>query len=137
MRPLFQDVSPLERIRALEDNADEILNDYSYELPLSEDEINEANADYTAREMEILKISADKARILAEYNAKIKGLSAQQDALLNEIKTRRREYRGTCYEIIDEQEGRVLTYNQQGECIGDRPARSFQRKAHLRTGTDE
>lgn len=137
MQLIFQDLSTLERIRSLEDNAETILEDFAYELPLDDDEINEANGEYTAREMEILKIQADKARVVAEYNAKLKGFSAQQEKLLQEIKTRRREFRGTCYEIVDESEGTILTYNQNGELIGKRPARMYQRKAHLRTGTDQ
>lgn len=69
---IFQDLDTLSRIRALEDNALDIAEDYSYHRPLSDAEVADLRNEFAEKHMEIENLEKKKAVLMAEINTELK-----------------------------------------------------------------
>lgn len=123
-------------------NADEVVPDYWYSRKLSTDEISAERETFAEASIELDRLQAEKADLVAEINARIKRQKKIADLSLAILRTGRMETRETVYIISDHTEGAVGTYNQFGELISERPMRKGERVQpsifnSLKTGTDE
>lgn len=75
---IFQDLDTLSRIRALEDNALDIAEDYSYHRPLSDEEVADLRNEFAEKHIEIENLEKKKAALLAEVNTELKAKKQQQ-----------------------------------------------------------
>lgn len=130
---MLQGYDPLERIRIMENSCDEVIEDYHYERPLSDEEIAQEREEYCELEIEIQKIEAEKAGVVATYNAKIKERRAAAGIHLEKVKTGRTEVHENVYVFIKEEAGMVGTYNRHGQLISERRLKGMQKKMKLST----
>lgn len=134
--------SAIARINFMSSNADEVVPDYWYSRKLSADEISAERETFAEASIELDRLQAEKADLVAEINARIKRQKKIADLSLAILRTGRMETRETVYIISDHIEGYVGTYNQFGELIAERPMRKGERIQpsifnNLKTGTDE
>lgn len=129
---LFYDLDPVERIRMLEDNSDDVLEAYSYDRVLTDDEKNEEQEKFAQFHIELSRLENEKKEIVDRLNQELKVKRIVADKALLKIKTGREEVTETVYVIHDEEEQRVGTYNFRGELIAERPMRSGERQRRMR-----
>lgn len=84
---IFQDLDTLSRIRALEDNALDIAEDYSYHRPLSDEEVADLRNEFAEKHMEIENLGKKKAVLMAEINTELKAKKSTAAAALAMIRT--------------------------------------------------
>ncbi|MGL6008511.1 MAG: hypothetical protein ACRC1D_03565 [Culicoidibacterales bacterium] len=101
--------------------AEEVHDDYPYQHQLTDEEVQEQEQFFASNSISIAVVEEDKARVMREYNDKIKRMKGQGLAALHLIRTRRREISGTVYEIIDRQERRVGIFDVNGRILQQRP----------------
>ena len=129
---LFYDLDQIERIRMLEDNSDDILEAYSYDRVLTDDEKQEEQESFAQTHIEIARLEGEKKEIVDRLNQELKVKRIIADKALLKIKTGREEVTETVYVIHDEDEQRVGTYNFRGELIAERPMRSGERQRRMK-----
>jgi hypothetical protein len=136
---IFQDLDTLSRIRALEDNALDIAEDYSYHRPLSDDEVADLRNEFAEKHMEIENLQKKKAALMAEINGELKAKKITASAALSMIRTGKEEVSGTVYFIQDFDAGKIKVYDAEGILISERPMKQADRQARIfqsKTGTE-
>ena len=134
--------SAIGRINFMSSNADVVVPEYWYSRKLPPEEITSERETFAESSIELARLQAEKADLVAEINARIKRQKKIADLSLAILRTGRMETRETVYIISDHAEGAVGTYNQFGELIAERPMRKGERVQqsifnNLKTGTDE
>jgi hypothetical protein len=134
--------SAIARINFMSSNADEVLPDYWYSRKLPPEEIAAERETFADASLELARLQAEKAELVAEINARIKRQKKVAEISLATLRTGRVETRETVYVISDHVEGMVGTYNQFGALIAERTMRKGERTQpsifnNLKTGTDE
>lgn len=124
---IFQDQDNLQRIRYLESNAADIVDDFFYERVLTDEDIAEEQAKFSELHIEIGRIEAEKAAAVAVFNADIKKRKLAAERALMLVKTKRQEVRETVYLIRDEEDNKIGTYNMHGELISEHPMQKTER----------
>lgn len=124
---IFQDLDQLSRIRILESNAADIVDGFSYDRVLNEEDVADEQAKFSNLHIEMVRIEAEKAAAVALWNAELKKRRTLAEQSLQLIKTKRQEVLETVYVIRDEVENKVGTYNMHGELITERPMRKTER----------
>lgn len=123
-------LSPQERRRALEDNADKI-EETTYLRDLTQEELDgkrEALVD------NLIKISGLEDELDAQkeyYKGQIKPLHAVNRILQSEVKTRKTEIKGNLYHIAIHEDGIMETYDENGEFISSRRLRPDEKSKVL------
>lgn len=136
---IFQDLDTLSRIRALEDNALDIAEDYSYHRPLSDEEVADLRNEFAEKHIEIENLEKKKAALLAEVNTELKAKKATAARALAMIRTGKEEVSGTVYFIQDFDAGKIKVYDAEGILISERPMKQADRQARMfqaKTGTE-
>jgi hypothetical protein len=136
---LFFDLSPVEKIRALEDNATEVISNYTYELILTSEEVADLRVTFADLHAELASLEERKAEILAEINGELKGKKTTAKTLLKTIRTGREEHNGTVYLIQDFNEGQIGYYTSAGVLVSTRPMKAADRQTRIstmKTGTE-
>lgn len=139
------DGSPMDNIQFMNDNADDIQENYSYQKTWDEDELAAEKDKFTALSISIQQITEEKERIMAEINKRLKVKKELAKKSLMLLRTGRMEVSETVYFIKDEVEGKIGTYNQNGVLLSERPLKATERQRKIfsnepliyKTGTDE
>jgi hypothetical protein len=136
---IFQELQPLARIQALEDNANEVIQDFVYQRPMSEEELDNLREEFATLHIEMKVIKAKMAAAVAEFKKELKEKETSANAYLTTIRTGREEISGTVYLIQDFGTGKILYYNEEGLLVSERTmlAREKQRRIqNIQTGTE-
>jgi flagellar hook-basal body complex protein FliE len=134
---IFQEAGDLERIQHLKNNADSIIEAYSYDRVLTPEEIAEKEAEFAQTHIAINVLDAEKAEYLANINEKIKGKQKAAKKTIAQIKSGREESTENVFVIHDETEQRVGIYNYRGELISERPMNQNERQHRMRFSTED
>ncbi len=135
---LYIDSEPIERINALESNADEVLDNYFYTVALDESDVSEAATEHITKAIEIAEFEAEKKVLTQRINEQIKLLQARNKQLESIVRTGRIEMKDTCYKIVDFSIGKYGIYDQRGFLIqeGSLGAKERQRTIFSKDGTN-
>lgn len=139
MKTFMPDLDPKQREQLLIDNCDSH-EETTYMRDLDQDEVNDR---MTSLSKNLIVISRQDD-ILDEHKeahkSATKPLKIENATLLEEIKNRKTEVTGTLYNIADQEQGVMETYDQSGEFISSRRLRPNERQLKLtavsKTGTD-
>lgn len=126
---LFQDLDTIERIVTLESNADDIIEGYTYDRVLTDEEISDLETDFAALHIEMDRLVAEKKEWLEMKNAEIKAKQKAAAATMKMIRTRREEVTETVYVLSDEKS--IGTYNHRGELVSSKPKRGGDRQYRM------
>ena len=120
---ILPDESPEARLRYLQDSADEVVND-KYFKKMNGEELTEKKSEFTANNLKLKKIEAEKKEIMDEYKERMKPLKDEDQRLANEINTGFVEYEGKLFKFIDDKTRMVYFYDVNGELVSNktRPA---------------
>lgn len=129
---IFPDLGQIERIRMLEDNSDDVVEQFTYDRVLTDEEKQEEQELFSAVHIELARMEAEKKQLVERLNADIKVKRTIAEKTLLKIKNGREEVTETVYVIHDEDEQKVGTYNYRGELISERPMRSGERQRRMR-----
>lgn len=137
------DGSPMTNINFMRDNADEVIEDYSYQRLLTEEELVEERERFAEVSIELEMLEEQKKIILDEIMGKIKSKKKVAQKHLMLIRVGRQEVTGEAFIIRDEEEKKIGTYDMNGVLIQDRSMKpsEIQRKLfnnnfNRLTGTD-
>ena len=121
---ILQAESNLERIRILESMADDIVDGFYYQKVLSDEDVQDQEQLFAETHIALVRIKAENAAAMAEFNRKIKEKKVVAEKALQLIHTRREEVTETVYVITSEDGTQQGTYNQRGELVGEKPLKN-------------
>ena len=114
------DGSPMANINFMRDNADEVVEDYSYQRVLTEDELIEERERFAEVSIELEMLEEQKKIILDEIMEKIKAKKKVASKHLMLIRVGRQEVTGEAFIFRDEDEKKIGTYDMNGVLLSDR-----------------
>jgi len=138
------DGTPIENMSFMESNADEIVERYSYQRILTDEEIDHEKDEFAAKSILIAQLEEEKTRIMTEINERLKVQKSLATKSLTLIRVGRMEVSETVYLIKDEHEGKIGTYTSTGELLSERALKPTERQRSVftpgqlayKTGTD-
>lgn len=128
---IFIGMDPLAKIRALEDNAVEIAENYEWEQPLTPEELDEYREKFAGVHIELAALEARKKALLEEITREMKDKKTVSVSLLKVIRTERKDLSGRAFFIQDFKEGIIGIYNSDGELIGQRKMRKTEAQGRI------
>lgn len=117
---LHPDLPEADRRKVLNDSCDEVLDGVRFTRPLTELEIQNRKDTLADRAIKIADLEAEKKRIAAEYEAKLKPIKIEQSLVLGEIKTRSVDAIEPLYVFRDLEGGYSYRYDQRGQMVDRR-----------------
>lgn len=123
-RLLFQDMDAMDRINALRSNADDIIDTYNYDRPLSEEDLAEEKSIFAEAHIKIGRLTAEKKEMAVEFDDKIKIEKKLAAAAIAKIRSKRHNVTETVYLIEDLAEGKTGLYNHRGELIEEKQVKN-------------
>lgn len=118
----IQDYNDEQRLSLLKDNASSLLEDYGYEKPLTDQQVEDLKNKIANCVSELRKEKLNKSASMKAYTERIKGLEKTLDAASEELEKRTTYACELCYEIIDYDEKMVGIYNKDGILVDERTA---------------
>jgi hypothetical protein len=128
MEKIFQNLDPIGRIRALEDNADQTLKDETFDRHLTADELAAMHNDFAKNHLEIARLETEKAELSATLNYQIKQAKKAARQQLETLRTGRETVTETVYLMSDFLQKKMLTYDQTGALVASRPLRAAEQQ---------
>lgn len=134
-----EDLTPEERLEMLEANASGIEDDKRYFHGYSDEELNEKKTELSEVDIKLYDIDVRKKAIMDELKKEIKPLSNEHSDLLQKIKNRGEFVEARCFKMVDQEQGLVAYYNEQGVLVESRPINPSERQTNIfqiKTGTN-
>ena len=122
------DGSPMANINFMRDNADEVVEDYSYQRVLTEDELIEERERFAEVSIELEMLEEQKKIILDEIMEKIKSKKKVAQKHLMLIRVCRQEVTGEVFTFRDEEEKKDWDVRHERSTYS-RPIHETQRNA--------
>ena len=137
-KTMFQNLTPIERLRMLRDNCDQV-DDIGYMKPFTPEQILEMKDDLSSVAIGINDVEEEKKRVTNEFKEQLKPLSEKKKELLGFIKKKAKFVNEECYKFIDHEDRMVAYYNAEGAMVESRPIRSdeLQLVIKMNTGTHD
>lgn len=120
---LFEGMTPGTRLRYLEDNAVEVVPNFRYNRPLTEDELQEKLAEFGRLSVDLEAGQEEIREQMQRLKEALKPLQTRHKELLLVLRTGQEERVETVYLVEDWENRKVATYNKDGEMIGTRNMR--------------
>lgn len=137
---LFADSSADERIQMLENNAYEVLQNFSFTRQMTEDELKEARENFVAKSLELKKIQDELDEIKQRFKMTMKPMVLEHEVILKSLKYKSVDRCETVY-LMDNREEQVMEYYDRfGIQITTRPFNSDERQLKMKiskTGTND
>lgn len=134
---IFEHLSPVDRIRTLEDNALDVVDEFVYQRELSEEELSDLREEFASIHLELKRLEEKKADAVAELNVKIKENKIKAAAHLQVIGNGRETLTGKVFFLQDFAEGKIKIYDSEGILVAEKPMRNADRQGGLfATGTE-
>lgn len=138
-KELFQGYNSNERKQMLEDNSHAV-EKVGYMKSFTPDEITQFKDDLSVVVIELSGITDRKKEILAGFKEEVKPLAEEQSTLLSNIKNKAEYVDEDCYKIVDQEDGMVGFYNNEGTLVESRPIRQDEKQTTIfqieKNGTD-
>jgi len=131
MKNMFaEDVPQAERLRTLQDNADDVVTG-KYDRPLTEEELHEKRSEFFTTSLDISGIKEEKKAFVAVKQAEIKVLEKESKRLSMEIRRKSVEETGNTYLIRNHDTGMMETYDNRGFLIDERRLKPTERQSTI------
>ena len=141
---LFQNESPEERKRSLQNTADSVLREKKFYKKLDSDELNFKRKAYTDLSLKLADIEDEKKEVMKDFKDRVDMIKPQVKALGSEVRTGHAQFEGNLYGFVDSQTLMVYFYSESGELIETetRPATQeelglFSGMRVVKTGTND
>lgn len=123
MTEAFMPELPVDQRRILlRDNADSI-DETTYMKDLSDDDLDSKREQLVTNLEKISSHDEELDAAKEAHKAATKPLKLENKVLLNEVRNRKTEVRGTLYSIADREKGVMVVYDDQGEFVSSRRLR--------------
>lgn len=119
---LFQDMSPEKRLTMLKDNCDQLLDDYSYDKPLTKEQLKNVKDALAGASVDLHDVQEEKKEADKEFNARIKDCKAVISEKVKQLKNRTTYACELCFAFLERDEAKVYIYNKDGQLVTSRPA---------------
>ena len=141
---LFQNASPEEKVRSLQNSADSVLKEKKYYKKLDSSELIQKRKDFTDRSLKLSDLDEEKKTLVKDFKDRMGPIKKSVKELGTEIRTGHAQFSGNLYGFIDEHNLMVNFYSESGELIETetRPASSeelglFSHMRIVKSGTDD
>lgn len=124
---MFTNLSRIERIQMLKDNADKI-EVKGYMKPFDAKEIEQYKDELAEHSIQLADIADEKKEFLDAIKSKVKPLETERKRILKDIKLRSTFVEEQCYMFIDHDKGEVGYYNASGDLVESRGIRPEERQ---------
>lgn len=125
---MFPDKDAVERIHLMEALASDVVEDFSYQHVLEQEEVDEYAVAFTELHQELAELEARKKAVVEEYAAKIKGIKNKAAEAMDIFENRRIRATSTVYLIPNFDDGLMCYYNKDGRLVHDRPLKVSERQ---------
>lgn len=128
----FMGLAPTERITALTENADAKYNK-NVVRKFTEDELSEKKTSLSEVAINLNEIRIEKKEATAEINARLKIENQKISLLLKDLKNKYYESEETVFDIADQENGMMLTFDYNGEMVATRRLTPKEKQTKLIT----
>jgi len=128
----FKGLSPIERQTALKENAVESYTK-SVVRNFSEDDLSEMKDRLSETCINLNDVELEKKDLNAEINARIKAIKVQRGTLLRDLKNKYYENQETVFDIDDQEEGIMYTFDQEGNVLSTRKLTPKERQTNIKS----
>lgn len=140
---LFQNETPEERKRSLQNSADSVLKEKKFYKKLDSDELIQRRKVYTDKSLKLSDMEEEKKELVKDFKDRMDPIKSEVKSLGSEIRTGHAQFEGNLYGFIDETTLMVYFYSESGELIETetRPANQeelglFSHMRVVKTGTN-
>ena len=141
---LFQNETPEERKRSLQNSADSVVKEKRFYKKLDSDELINRRKVYTDLSLKLSDLEEEKKELMKDFKDRMEPIRDEVKSLGSEIRTGHAQFTGNLYGYIDEQTRLVYFYSESGELIETetRPANQeelglFSGMRVVKTGTND
>lgn len=128
------DLSPEERKRLLENNADKV-EKTEYYKPLSPEEIDLRREQHTDNAILLSDIEEEKKEAMADFKARMEPLTIQNKQLLSEVRSRHATVTGKLFTFYNTDERTATVYDENGDFISSRRMRPDENQTTIHSIT--
>lgn len=128
----FKGLPPTERITALTENADAKYNK-SVVRYFTEEELSEKKTTLSEVSINLNDIEIEKKEATQEINARLKIEKSKRTLLLKDLKNKYFESDETVFDIADQENGMMLTFDYNGILVGSRRLTPKEKQTKLIT----
>lgn len=130
MKQFMPDLTPTERRRILEQNADKV-EISTYQKPLTDEALNEKMKVLSKNSIELYDLEEEKKDAVAVFKEKIDPLKKSNKHLLNEIRTKQETVSGKLYMLANYEDKMMETYDEEGLLVESRRLKPDENQANL------
>lgn len=129
-KQFMPDVTPAHRLQLLQENA------YSHETTtyardLSQEELDVKREQLTENLIQASNLEDDLSEIKKSFTEKLGPLKSQRKEMLQQIKMRKEEVKGTLFHLADHENGIMETFDDRGEFVSSRRLRPEEKQQKL------
>lgn len=124
-------MSPMERIRLLESNATDVVNGFTYQRNLDDQDLVDERKTYSDLQIEVSRLEEVKKVEVERMNSEIKVKKLLAARSLAMIRSQREEVTETVYVIPNFDSNTICTYNSEGMLVAERPMRASERQTTI------
>ncbi|HEX6427978.1 MAG TPA: hypothetical protein VF008_09850 [Niastella sp.] len=124
------DLLPEERLRILQTNADKV-EETDYDKELTEEELIAKREEFVDNSIDVSKLEDELAEKKKEFKNKIEPIKLVNRALQKEIKTKKKVVKGFLFQMADQVNSMMETYDQDGELVSSRRLRPDEKQTRL------
>ena len=118
VKEIFQEMKPEERLEALRQSADQVVN-HSYTKPYTEEQISEIRAKISDLCIKISDQERELAAIKAQYKSTITPLENDREGLVSDLRTGGEYVTEECFVYIHYNMGKAGLYNKDGILLNE------------------
>lgn len=127
----FKKLQPLDRVQALKDNAVECYQK-NVIRNFSEEELVEMKSDLSEVDISFNDLEMEKKEMVAEINDKIKVYKDKRSLLLKHLKDKYYESNEDVFDIDNQEDGVMETYDKQGNLLTTRRLTPKERQTTIK-----
>ena len=128
---MFEDKSLNERLSLLRANADKV-ELMTYAKRLEADQLNQIKESLVDLNVNLSALVEDKKEYVKSANAEIKPIKKEMARIISLINSQTEQVEEECYKFIDQEEGMVAWYNEQGDLITSRRIYPNERQLQIK-----
>lgn len=128
----FKGLTPIERQTALKENA---VESYTKNVVrnFSEDDLSEMKDRLSETCIGLNDVELEKKDLNAEINGRIKSIKLNRGTLLKDLKNKYYENQETVYDIDDQEQGMMYTFDSEGNILGSRKLTPKERQTSIKS----
>lgn len=125
------DATNRDRIQVMQDTAIKVEDD-SYYVPLTQGALDQKREQFTDNSIYLGKKKSEIKELVDTLKEEIKPKVEESQKLLQEITTKQEKREGTVYHLPDYDRSMVVSYDQDGEQVGERRMRPDEKNGQSR-----